>query len=113
MYQNIIDLDVYPCRKESRKTCLPKGEKMEEYMVLSYFDMNDAHFPGYKNLCWQEHFSGTEDECELYCKEHSIDSLAEWYIYPKNQYPMGYYIERNLPVKEYRLFINGEEKECR
>ena len=83
---------------------------MEEYMVLSYFDMSDGHFPNYKNLCWKEHFSGAENECELYCKEHSIDSWARWYIYPKNHYPIGYYKERNLPIKrEYRLFINGKE----
>ena len=83
---------------------------MKQYMVLSYFDMNDPHFPGYKNLCWKEHFTGTEGECVEYCEKHSIHSSASWYIFLAGEYPIGYYKERNISIKKnYRLFINGNE----
>jgi hypothetical protein len=59
------------------------------YMVLSCFQMDPQ-----SEVKWKKCFTHRKyNKCVTYCKEKKASgSLAEYYIYPEGEYPIGYLI---------------------
>lgn len=70
-----------------------------EYMVLSCFQVDPQ-----SKIEWEEHISGSHKQCENYCLEHSKNSWADWYVYPKGEYPIGYLRSKGIKINQGYVF---------